>query len=76
MKVTYDIDERIKTCICSVCGYKHTAETSPFGRTLEGDDRFIKIDLPLGYDGDGYTIPPRRRDIYACPKCGVLQVGT
>ena len=76
MKAAFDMDERTKTCICSVCGYKHTKETGAFGKTLEGDDWFIKIDLPLGYDGDGYTIPARRMDIYACPKCGVLQLQT
>ena len=76
MKVTYNNDENTRTCTCQVCGYKHTQETRAWGKTIDGDDEFIKINLGFQADGYGYSVVGRNNDIYACPKCGVLQLWT
>lgn len=76
MKITYDWDEHTETHICQACGYKHTKEMSHYGKTIEGDDKFIEMEgLELHSTDDGGWYPSHNtHTIYACPKCGVLQI--
>ncbi len=77
MKITYDWDEHTKTCVCQACGYKHTEETRGYGRTIEGDDDFIEMEgfeLHSTDNSDGWHPYHCTHTIYACPKCGVLQI--
>jgi hypothetical protein len=68
MKVDYNYEEQIRTCICSVCGYKYTEEMEVYGGTLEGDEPFIEME-EIFHDTDDC-----KHSIYACPKCGVIQL--
>lgn len=72
MKTTYDWDERTETHICQACGYKHTKKTSYVGTTIEGDDEFIEMEDIL-HSRKSYSSVCSHR-VYACPKCGVLQI--
>lgn len=75
MTVTYDWDEHIQTCTCGACGYKHTQEMGFKGKTLEGDELFIEMDFTLHSDNNSiYPSDSRSYSMYACPKCGVLQI--
>lgn len=77
MKITYDWDEKTKTCICQACGYKHTKEIKAYGKTFEGDDEFIEMEgfeLHSTDRSDGWHPSHNTYTIYACPKCGVLQI--
>lgn len=79
MKLTYDYDEHTKICVCQACGYKHVEDTkSSYGRTIEGDDEFIEMEgLELhSTDRGGWYPSHHTHTIYACPKCGVLQIQT
>lgn len=78
MKITYDYDEHTKTCVCQACGYKHVKNLNDYGRTIEGDDEFIKMEgIELhSTDNSGWYPSHHTHTIYACPKCGVLQVET
>lgn len=77
MKVTYDYDKGTKTCTCLTCGYKHTEETKAYGITIEGDEKFIEMDITLHTDNNSiYYQNHRSYQMYACPKCGVLQLWT
>ena len=76
MKVVYDCDTNIETRTCPTCGYKHTKEYKAYGKTLEGDEPFIEME---GFqlhstDNSDYYSQHRTHTIYACPKCGVLQL--
>ena len=75
MKVDYNYEEQIRTCICSVCGYNYTEEMEVYGRTLEGKEPFIEMEeIFHSTDESGYYSRPCKHSIYACPKCGVLQL--
>lgn len=76
MKVTYDWDEHTKTYVCSACGYKYTEETKAYSRAIEGDDKFIEMeDFALhSTDRSDYYHQHKSHTVYACPKCGVLQI--
>lgn len=77
MKVIYDWDEHTETCTCQACGYKHTTETKVYGKTLEGDDSFIEMEdfaLHSTDRSDSWHPSHNTHTIYACPKCGVLQI--
>lgn len=77
MKITYDWDERTKTCICQACGYKHVEDLdSSYHKTIEGDDKFIEMEgIELHSTDRSYYYPSHNtHTIYACPKCGVLQI--
>jgi predicted RNA-binding Zn-ribbon protein involved in translation (DUF1610 family) len=77
MKVIYNHDEGSQTRICSVCGYKHTKEYGYWGKTIEGDDEFIEMEgfeLHSTDRSDGWHPSHNTHTIYACPKCGVLQI--
>lgn len=78
MKVVYNHDEHTETCTCPTCGYKHTKEYKAYGKTLEGDEPFIEME---GFqlhstDNSDYYSRHCTHTIYACPKCGVLQLRT
>ena len=75
MTINYDFDSHTKNYTCSVCGYKYTKETAPYGNIIEGDDPFIEMDIVLHSDNNSrYYIDHRSHTMYACPKCGVLQI--
>ena len=78
MKITYDWEERTKTCVCQACGYRHIKDTTGvYGRTIEGDKPFIEmegIELHSTDRSDGWHLLHNTHTIYACPKCGVLQI--
>jgi predicted RNA-binding Zn-ribbon protein involved in translation (DUF1610 family) len=78
MKKTYDYDEYTKTCTCPVCGYKCTKDLhSSYRPLIEGDDEFVKMDFTLhSEDNANYYSGSRSHTMYACPKCGVLQLET
>lgn len=79
MKVVYDIDEETRTYTCPVCGYKYIEHlgTSHY-TTIECDDEFIEMeDFALhSTDRSDYYHQHNSHTIYACPKCGVLQLWT
>lgn len=78
MKITYDYDEHTKTCTCQACGYKHVEDIKhSYHKTIEGDDDFIEMEgfEPHSTDrSDGWHPYHYTYTIYACPKCGVLQI--
>ena len=75
MKITYNWDEHTRTCTCQVCGYKYTEETKAYGEIIEGDDPFVEMDIVLHSDNNSiYYSNHRSHTMYACPKCGVLQI--
>lgn len=76
MKKTYDWNEDTITCTCPVCGYKHTKEMNYTQKTIEGDETFIKMEnIELNSTDRSYYYPSHNtHTIYACPKCGVLQI--
>ena len=77
MKVEYNHEEQIKTCTCPICGYKHSKEYKTYSRTVEGDKPFIEME---GFEfhstdnSDGWHPCHKTHTVYACPKCGVLQL--
>lgn len=76
MKVDYDYNANTITHICSACGYKHT-NTRVYNQTTEGDDEFIEMEgfeLHSTDRSDGWHPSHNTHTIYACPKCGVLQI--
>ena len=76
MKVECNCEEQTETRTCPICGYKQTKEYKKYGRILEGDESFIEM--------EGFQFHSTNRDswhpshdthtVYACPKCGVLQI--
>ena len=77
MKITYDWKERTTTHICQACGYRHTKEMNRYEKPLEGDDKFIEMEgfeLHSTDRSDVWHPSHNTHTIYACPKCGVLQV--
>lgn len=77
MKIIYDWDERTQTHICQACGYKHVADVrGMYPKTIEGDDKFIEMEgVELHSTDRSYYYPSHNiHTIYACPKCGVLQI--
>ena len=78
MKVEWNHDEQIETHICPSCGYRHSKEYKAHGSTLEGDKPFIEME---GFefhstDREYYYPSHNTHTVYACPKCGVLQIRT
>jgi predicted RNA-binding Zn-ribbon protein involved in translation (DUF1610 family) len=78
MKVVYDIDDGTRTYTCPTCGYKYKKEAGAYGKVLEGDEAFIEMeDFALhSTDRSGYYPSHNSHAVYACPKCGVLQLWT
>lgn len=79
MKVVYNYDEQTETCTCPICGYQHSKEYKEYGRTICGDKPFIKMEgfqFHSTDNGDGWHPHHNTHVVYACPKCGVLQVET
>ena len=76
MTVTYNDDCSIVTYLCVACGHKHTKETGAYGKTLDGYGPFIEMDdFELHSTDYGWSGKHRRNHrVYACPKCGVLQI--
>lgn len=76
MKVIYDYDANTKTCTCSTCGYRLVIETKVYGEILVGDESFIEME---GFelhstDRSNYYPTHHQHTVYACPKCGTLQI--
>ena len=80
MKVIYNCDECTKTYVCQACGYKYVENLkSSWHEAIEGDDEFIEMEgfeLHSTDNSDGWHPLHRSHEIYACPKCGVLQIQT
>lgn len=80
MKVIYDYDKDIKTCTCQACGYRYVEDLKTrWNDVIEGDDDFIEmegIQLHSTDRSDGWHPSHNTHTIYACPKCGVLQIQT
>jgi protein-arginine kinase activator protein McsA len=77
MKITYNWEERIKTCVCQACGYRHSEEMYYTHSTIEGNEPFIEMEgfeLHSTDRSDGWHPSHNTHTIYACPKCGVLQI--
>lgn len=76
MKSNYNYDEGVNEYVCPVCGYKYVEETRYNGKILEGDEEFIEMEDFKFHSTDNSDYYPRTRHhtIYACPKCGVLQL--
>ena len=77
MKQRYDWSEHTETRICQACGYTHTKELGYYGKTIEGDDKFIEmegLELHSTDRSDSWHSSHNTHTIYACPKCGVLQI--
>ena len=75
MKIIYDWDKHTETHICSICGYKHTKEMGVHGKAIEGDDEFIEMeDVLHSQKRSSYFSDIRSHSVYACPKCGTLQI--
>ena len=76
MKVIYDWDKNTRTYTCQACWYKYTEETGPYSKVLEGDKTFIEME---GFefhstDREYYYPSHNTHTVYACPKCGTLQI--
>ena len=80
MKIIYDYDDDTRTHICEACGYKLVEDiNTSWHETIEGDDDFIEmegIQLHSTDRSDGWHPSHNTHTIYACPKCGVLQIQT
>ena len=76
MKIIYNYDNDTKTCTCQACGYRYVEDLNCSYKTIEGDDDFIKMeDIKLhSTDRSHYYPTHNTHTIYACPKCGVLQI--
>ena len=76
MKITYDWGKRTQTHICQACGYRHTTEMTYVGTTIEGDEAFMEMEnIELSSTDRSHYYPSHNtHTIYACPKCGVLQI--
>ena len=79
MKVRYDYDIGTRTYSCPVCGYRYIEDTTTarYRSVLEGDEEFIKMESFQLYSTDysnGWSSSPRSHTVYACPKCGTLQI--
>lgn len=78
MKRIYDCDEETMTYVCQVCGYKYTEDLKTrWCNVVEGDDEFIEmegLELHSTDRSDGWHPSHNTHTIYACPKCGVLQI--
>lgn len=76
MKVEWNHDEQIETHVCLGCGYRHSKEYKAHGVTLEGDKPFIEMEGFEFHSTDkAYYYPSHNtHTVYACPKCGVLQI--
>jgi predicted RNA-binding Zn-ribbon protein involved in translation (DUF1610 family) len=76
MKSDYNYDENTKTYTCPVCGYKRIEEMKYDGKILEGDEPFIEMEnfALHSTSRDGYYPTPHTHTVYACPKCGILQL--
>jgi predicted RNA-binding Zn-ribbon protein involved in translation (DUF1610 family) len=78
MKITYDYDENTKTCTCQACGYKHIENlNTSWHETIEGDEEFIEmegLELHSTNRSSGWYPSHHTHVIYACPKCGTLQI--
>lgn len=72
MKTVYDYDEHnliTVTHTCTTCGYEDKSDGY-------GNNSFIEME---GFelhstDRSGYYPRDKRHTVYACPKCGVLQI--
>lgn len=61
---------------CPVCGYEYHEYTgSSQQKTTAGSDPFIELHTKATYTtGSYYTRRLEETTIYACPKCGTLQI--
>ena len=75
MKIEYDWDKRTKTYTCN-CGYKCVEGIDlRYSRIIEGDEPFIEIEDKLHSPNTNYGYGDSvSHKIYACPKCGMLQI--
>ena len=76
MKVDYENKEIIYTCGC--CGYKYKEKSA--GHPTQyitdpgfGREPFKNSTVPFIYKSDYYR-PDTSLNMYACPKCGVVQI--
>lgn len=75
MKVDYDFNEGTRTYTCQVCGYKHI--NCAYSRIIEDNEPFIEMEgfeLHSTDRSDGWHPSHNTHTVYACPKCGVLQI--
>ena len=77
MQRIYDCDKETMTYICQSCGYRYVEDLkTACNDVIEGDDEFIKMEgIELhSTDDSGWYPSHNTHTIYACPKCGVLQI--
>lgn len=77
MKVTYDSDNNCEVYVCSVCGHTYH-EYYDYDKRAENEEKpFVKLEEPLLHTVSISWEPDRIERVYqyACPICGVLQVG-
>ena len=79
MKITYESDYIVR--VCSSCGYKHKEKHTMGPDRYVVDPGFGKKEFILGetqfiFEADADYGPRvlRRKNVYACPNCGILQV--
>ena len=81
MKIEYNWEEKYTTYTCAVCGYKHMEKHYDHPDPYTIDPGFGKKPFKQGLNkfiymqeqsyGPDCTI---QETVYACPKCGVLQI--
>ena len=77
MKVTYDSDNHCEVYTCCVCGHTYH-EYYNYDKQIENEEKpFVKLEEPLLRTVSRGWEPDRIERVYqyACPICGVLQVG-
>ena len=74
MKKEYDWDNNTTTMSCH-CGYRYTERGSRYPDVIEGDESFIEMSEMLHSEDDAsWHTNIISHKIYACPKCGTLQI--
>ena len=83
MKIDYNWEEKYTTYTCTVCGYKHMEKHYGHPDPYTTEPGYGKVPFAKGLNkffyeeeqdyGPNCTI---EATVYACPKCGALQIET